>query len=93
MQVKQEIDGDEGIFYLEQHGKRLGEMRYTIMPDKQMDIYHTEVDPELQGQHMGEKLVEAGVNYARENDIKISPSCSFARVTFARNKQYQDVLA
>jgi predicted GNAT family acetyltransferase len=93
MQVKQETDGDEGVFYLEQHGKRLGEMRYAMVSDNEMNIYHTEVAPELQGQHMGEKLVEAGVAFAREKDFKISPSCSFARVTFARNKQYQDVLA
>ncbi|WP_158828356.1 GNAT family N-acetyltransferase [Mucilaginibacter lacusdianchii] len=93
MQVQQENIGDEGSFYLEQDGKRLGEMRYEIMSDKEMDIYHTEVDPEFQGQHLGEKLVEAGVNFARKNKLKITPSCTFAKTIFARNQSYKDVLA
>jgi predicted GNAT family acetyltransferase len=93
MQVKHETDGDEGTFYLEEQGKRVGEMHYEMISENEMNVYHTEVDPEMQGEHLGEKLIEAGVAFARENNFKISPSCSFARITFARHKQYQDVLA
>ncbi|QJD97586.1 N-acetyltransferase [Mucilaginibacter robiniae] len=63
------------------------------MDDHTMDIYHTEVADQLRGQNMGKKLVEAGVNYARENHLKIAPSCTFAKTVFARNKDYRDVLA
>jgi predicted GNAT family acetyltransferase len=41
---------------------------------------------------MGEKLVEAGVNFARENHLKILPTCTFARSVFNRVKEYGDVL-
>jgi uncharacterized protein len=58
-----------------------------------MNIYHTEVRNQLQGKHMGEKLVEAGVNFARENHLRILPTCTFARSVFNRVKAYADVLA
>jgi predicted GNAT family acetyltransferase len=70
----------------------VGEMRYAL-DGNTMDIYHTEVDPELQGQSWGLKLVEAGVNYAREKHLKITPSCTFAKTVFAGHQNYQDVLA
>jgi len=41
---------------------------------------------------MGEKLVEAGVKYARENNFKILPTCTFARSVFNRTPAYDDVL-
>ena len=91
MEIKNEEHHHAGAFYLDDSGTRMGEMRYIIR-DTVMNIYHTEVSPQLQGQHMGEKLVEAGVNYARENHLKILPTCVFARSVFNRVKAYADVL-
>lgn len=81
-----------GSFYLDDNGVRMGEMNFLINGNV-MNIYHTGVDKELHGQHMGEKLVEAGVNFARENDYKILPTCTFARSVFERRKDYADVLS
>jgi predicted GNAT family acetyltransferase len=58
-----------------------------------MNIYHTHVSEELKGQNIGQQLVEAGVAYARQHQLKIIPSCSYARTVFARHKELQDVLA
>jgi predicted GNAT family acetyltransferase len=80
-----------GSFYIDDDGQRLGLMNFLIT-DGVMNIYHTEVSEQLQGKHMGDKLVEAGVNYARENKLKILPTCTFARSVFNRVKEYADVL-
>jgi predicted GNAT family acetyltransferase len=80
-----------GAFYIDDDGDRLGEMDFLIN-NGVMNIYHTEVSEQLHGKHMGDKLVEAGVNYARENHLKILPTCTFARSVFNRVKAYQDVL-
>ena len=80
-----------GSFYIDDNGEHLGLMNFLIN-DGMMNIYHTEVSDQLQGKHMGEKLVEAGVNYARENHLKIMPTCTFAKSVFARVKEYGDVL-
>ena len=80
-----------GSFYIDNEGERLGLMNFLIN-NGVMNIYHTEVSEQLHGKHMGEKLVEAGVNYARENHLKILPTCTFARSVFDRVKEYHDVL-
>lgn len=80
-----------GSFYIDDDGRRMGLMNFLIT-NGVMNIYHTEVSEQLAGQHMGDKLVEAGVNYARENKLKILPTCTFARSVFNRVKAYADVL-
>ena len=80
-----------GSFYIGNDGDRLGRMDFLIK-DGVMNIYHTEISEQLQGKHMGDKLVEAGVNFARENHLKVLPTCTFARSVFNRVKAYGDVL-
>ncbi|HVS91610.1 MAG TPA: GNAT family N-acetyltransferase [Mucilaginibacter sp.] len=92
MEIKQEEHPGAGAFYLEEDGNRLGEMRYLIRHGV-MNIYHTGVDPSLKGRNMGHKLVEAGVNYARQIEIKILPTCPFARSVFERTEAFRDVIA
>ena len=92
MEIKNEERHHAGAFYIDDNGERLGEMRYLVRDNTVMNIYHTEVSDKLQGHHMGEKLVEAGVKYARENNFKILPTCTFARSAFNRTPAYDDVL-
>jgi predicted GNAT family acetyltransferase len=81
MEIKNEEHHHAGIFYIDDKGERLGEMRY-LTQNGVMNIYHTEVSEQLQGKHMGEKLVEAGVNFARENHLKILPNVYLCAVGF-----------
>lgn len=80
-----------GSFYIDDNGRRLGKMDFLIKGGV-MNIYHTEVSDESHGKHMGEQLIEAGVNFARENKLKVLPSCTFARSVFEKVKAYQDLL-
>ena len=93
MQVKHEKDAQDGSFYLKDNGKNIGTLQYTLTGDNQMEIYHTEIDPDLRGKDLGIQLVEAAVKYAREESLKIIPSCTFAKAVFARKQDFQDVLA
>jgi uncharacterized protein len=90
MEIKQEERHHAGSFYLDNNGTRMGEMRY-LNKDGIMNIYHTEVDPSLSGHNWGYKLVEAGVKYARENNLQILPTCTFARSVFDRTPMFADV--
>jgi predicted GNAT family acetyltransferase len=58
-----------------------------------MVIDHTEVDEKLRGEGVGEDMVRAAVEYARENDLKINPACPYARKVIERTPELQDVLA
>ncbi|MDT3401545.1 GNAT family N-acetyltransferase [Mucilaginibacter terrae] len=93
MQVKHHTTGEDGIFYIDEDGKRLGDMRYMIVNNNQMDIYHTEVEVDAEGKGLGKQLIDAGVIYAREKHYKIIPSCTFAKSVFTNNQDYKDVLA
>lgn len=72
-------------------------------PDAQLDFSNTapgiisadstEVKPELRGQEIAKKLVIALIDYAKEENLKIIPVCSYVQLFFKRNKEFQSVLA
>jgi predicted GNAT family acetyltransferase len=63
------------------------------LSDGVMRMTHTEVPPMLEGRGIASKLVAAAVEYARANDFKIAPLCSYVRVWMRRHPQAQDLLA
>ncbi|WP_299122712.1 GNAT family N-acetyltransferase [uncultured Winogradskyella sp.] len=88
----QQIDNEKkGEFFYELDEKKLGLMSYSHAGSDKIIIDHTEVDMSLKGQGLGYKLVEAAVNYARENNIKIMPLCPFANAVFKKRSEYNDV--
>lgn len=92
IQVQHDFTDKGGSFYYEQDGKRLAEMVYITAGSSKMIIEHTEVDESLKGQGVGKKLLETLVMYVRERHIKVLPLCPFAKATFERVKEWQDVL-
>ena len=93
MLIQQKQDSSKGLFYVEEAGKLLAEMTYSMSADKLMIIDHTEVSDELRGKNVGYQLVHAGVEYARANQLKIMPLCPFAKSVFdKRGSEFADVL-
>lgn len=92
MTIKQIEHGSKGAFLIEEDKERLGEMTYSRAGDNLIIIDHTEVSDKLRGQGAGKKLVLAAVDYARKHNIKILPLCPFAKATFDRTPEIQDVL-
>lgn len=92
LQITQESDGRKGSFFIVNGGSRLAEMVYVMAGPTKMIIEHTEVDESLRGQKVGEKLLEALVNFVREEEIKVIPLCPFAKATFKKRTDLQDVL-
>ncbi len=91
MIIQHKEDGNEGMFYVEQNGEQLAEMTYTAEKGK-MVIQHTEVDESLRGKNIGFQLVEQGVEYARQENLKIVPLCEFAGKVLQSTEEFQDVL-
>lgn len=92
MEIKHQENQSKGKFYYAVEGKQLAEMTYTYAGNDKIIIDHTEVDDSLRGQGVGYKLVEASVQFARENNISILPLCPFANAVFRKKKEYSDVL-
>lgn len=82
-----------GQLEAKEDGRSAGEIVYSRTDDNQIIIEHTEVDPSFQGQGVGKKLVGKVAEYARENNLKIIPECSYAKKVMERTPEYEDVLA
>lgn len=92
MEIIQKESGNKGKFIAMDNEIQAGMMTYSIAGEDKIIIDHTEVNPAYTGTGLGKKLVIAGVDFARQNNIKILPLCPFARGVFARNKDLRDVL-
>lgn len=92
IQIQHEETGNKGAFFIEQNGKRVGEMTYVKAGEERIIIDHTEVGDELRGQSAGKKMVLAAVDMARGKGIKIIPLCPFAKSVFDKTAEIQDVL-
>jgi len=53
---------------------------------------HTGVPPAIGGRGLGSKLVETGLDYARESGLKVRSTCWFVSKYIRRHPEYQDLL-
>ncbi|SDL49873.1 hypothetical protein SAMN05421823_106181 [Catalinimonas alkaloidigena] len=90
--IQHQDDGPKGSFYYAVDGVPKAQMFYVWAGNQKLIIDHTEVDPSLRGQGVGEALLEQIVAYARTKGVKILPLCPFANAQFKKHPEYQDVL-
>jgi predicted GNAT family acetyltransferase len=58
-----------------------------------MRIVHSEVPYELEGRGLAGQVVQAALDYARANGLKVAPVCGYVRAYMRRHKATQDLLA
>jgi predicted GNAT family acetyltransferase len=54
-------------------------------------ITHVGVHPEFRGQGLAGKLVQAGLEYAKERSLRVIPMCSYAAAYIRKHPQYMDL--
>ena len=62
-----------------------------IQDAKNFVITHVGVYPEYRGQGLAAKIVEASLQYAKENSLRVVPMCSYAAAYIRRNPQYLEL--
>jgi len=62
-----------------------------IQNGKNFVISHVGVHPSLRGQGVAGKIVEAGLEYARENSFRVIPMCSYAAAYIRRHPEHADL--
>jgi predicted GNAT family acetyltransferase len=92
MDIQRIEHGSKGAFIIKENNERLAEMTYSKAGDDLIIIDHTEVSDALRGKGAGKQLVQAAVEYARANQLKILPLCPFAKDTFDKTAEFRDVL-
>ena len=84
-------EGPHGVFALEREGRRVAEMTYRRLGASRVLVDHTHVNPALRGQGVARQLLDAAVAWARQTNTKISATCSYVVVQFARDDSLRDV--
>ena len=77
-----EVDVDGALALLE----------YKLRDDT-ITFLHTEVPEKAEGKGIGGQLAKAGLEYARENHLKVAPLCSFVAGYIKRHPEYADLVA
>lgn len=90
--IEHEQTGHRGAFFVEEEGKRVASLTYTVAGSRVI-LDHTDIDDALRGTGTGRKLVAAAVDWAREEEVKLMPLCPFARSVFDKTPEFGDVLA
>jgi predicted GNAT family acetyltransferase len=92
LDIKHKHNDKKGLLYIEKNEVVSAEMTYSKAGKSLIVIDHTEVNELFKGIGLGLILVEAAVNYARINEIKIMPLCPFAKAMFKKHPEFKDVL-
>ncbi len=92
MEVIRNDNGNTGSFEAFDSGTQAGKMTYKWDGEDIFIIDHTEVNEAFSGRGVGKKLLMAAVEFARENNKKINPVCSFAKSMFEKIEAIRDVL-
>ena len=74
----------QGKFELVGNGKSQGYLDYSFSDKDKVCIDYVEVSPALRGKHMGNRLVDAAVEWARSKKLQVIARCSFARAVLNR---------
>ncbi len=65
---------------------------YRTVDDATLDFQSTYVPHVLRNQHIGTQLVRYALDWAREQGVRVVPSCWFVGSVVERYPEYRDVL-
>src|SRR3954451_2163344 len=70
-----------------------GYSQYHVVRDGIWSVFHTEVDDRFEGQGIGSALAAGVMDFLRDNDLLIVPTCPFLRSYMAGHEETHDLLA
>ncbi len=85
-------DEERGRFHADVSG---GEARldYQKKGDDVVDFRSTYVPNEARGQGVAAKIVSRGLEWARTNDLRVVPTCSYVEGYIERHSEYKELVA
>ena len=78
---------------LAEDGGVAGFAEYRVRDDGSYNFFHTEVDDKFEGQGIGSRLVSGVLDFVRDSEAKIMPSCTFIRGYMREHEETHDLLA
>lgn len=87
------VAGDNKFYIGEDEQQPIAEITFKPKDEHTIIADHTYVSDELRGQGIAGKLFNKLIEYARENELKIIPECSYVKTKMEKSSDYDDVKA
>ena len=68
-------------------------LKYRKFDETTLEYFSTFVPEEIRGGKVGYQLVVFGLEYAKENNYKVIPTCWFVKKVMERKEEYQTMIA
>ena len=91
MDIEVKLDKENERFVAEVEGNK-AYLSYNVFDDK-IDLSYAFTPPELRGNGIAKIVVEYAFNYAKENNLKVIPTCSYVRALVEGNDKHKNLLA
>ena len=75
------------------NGKQIAILEYPEVKPGLVNIVHTEVVPEMNGQGLAGKITEYVAKELRKQGIKAELTCSYSIKWFSKHSEYNDILS
>jgi uncharacterized protein len=83
-------DKEKQKFYVIVNGEE-SYVRYRMVDDRRIHFLTTFVPPSQRGKGLAQKVVEAGLEFARDNHYVVSTSCWYVEDFLERSDKYKDL--
>lgn len=86
------LKGNKKFYIGEDESNPIAEITYKDKDANTIIADHTYVSDELRGQGIAGKLFDRLIEFAREENKKIVPLCSYVKVKMERSAEYEDLI-
>ena len=86
--VIHEKENERFVIYIDGHEVYV---EYTMRSNK-IDLHHTYTHPALRGKGLAAHVVRAAFEFAKENNLKVIPTCSYVQTFVSKNEQYNELV-
>jgi predicted GNAT family acetyltransferase len=80
-------------YELMQDGKLAARIEYRMRGPAVIDLVHTEVDKEFEGQGLGSKIVKFALDDMRSQGRRVIATCSYIQGWLHKHAGYEDLVA
>ncbi len=85
------VQKDNGFYMENEDGLNVAFITYQYESDDIIVANHTFVDESLRGQGVAKELLDRLADFARENNLKVRPLCSYVVKAFNTYNNYEDI--
>ena len=80
-------------YELRQDGKLAAHIVYRMHGADTIELVHTEVEKEFEGQGLGSRIVKFALDDARARGLKVIPTCSYIAGWLKKHPEYEELVA